>query len=60
MKIGDSFSLISHLINFIIFIYFSVTLIKINYLNVAGLSISAFGILVSIVANIVSILESKN
>jgi hypothetical protein len=58
MKIGESFSLISHLINFIIFIYFAITLIKINLLDVTGLSISAFGILVSVIANIISVIEN--
>lgn len=57
MKLGDSFSLISHIINFIIFIYFAVTLIKINMLDILGLSISAFGILMSVAANIVSVAE---
>jgi len=60
MKLGDSFSLISHVINFIIFIYFAIILIKINILDVIGLSISAFGITISVVANILSVLERKN
>lgn len=57
MKIGDSFSLISHIINFIIFIYFAVTLIKINMMDVIGLSVSAFGIVMSVLANIISVVE---
>ncbi len=59
MKISDTFSLISHIINFIIFIYFAIILIKINMLDVIGLSISAFGIFMSLTANILSALENK-
>jgi len=59
MKIGDLLAIISHLINVIIFIYFALTLIKINALDVRGLSIGAFGILISLIANIASILEGK-
>ena len=57
MKLGDLLSIISHLINVIIFIYFAITLLKINALDVIGLSISAFGIFMSLIANIVSIIE---
>ena len=46
MRLSDSFSLISHIVNFVIFIYFAVTLIKINLLDIMGLSVSAFGIMV--------------
>ena len=57
MKIEDILVIFSHLINVIIFIYFSIILLKINFLDVFGLSISAFGILMSLVSNIVSILQ---
>ena len=60
MKLGDSFSLFSHIINFIIFIYFAITLIKINSVDILGLSITAFGIFISLVANIISIIENNN
>lgn len=59
MRLGNSFSLVSHIINFIIFIYFAVTLIKINMLDVLGLSISAFGIFMSVIANIISVIEEN-
>lgn len=59
MKTGDALSIFSQIINFIIFIYFTVTLLKLNILDVFGLLISAFGLLASLVANIVSVLESK-
>jgi len=46
-------------INFAIFIYFTIVLLKMNALDVVGLLISAFGLLSSLVANIVSVLESR-
>ena len=57
MKVGDSLSLFSQIINFAIFIYFTITLLKINVLDITGLLISALGLLASLVANIVSVLE---
>ena len=60
MKTGSGLSILSHLINIIIFIYFSITLLKINALDLIGLSISAFGIFVSLIANIISIIETDN
>jgi hypothetical protein len=57
MNLGEIFSITSHIINFLIFIYFAVVLIKINFLDVSGLMISAFGILMSLIANILSVLE---
>ena len=59
MKTSESFSLISQAINLVIFIYFSITLIKINSLDVLGLSITAFGIFISLFSNILSVIESK-
>ncbi len=59
MKIGKALSVLSHLINVIIFIYFSIILLKINVLDSIGLAIGAFGIFMSLIANIVSIIESK-
>jgi len=60
MKIGDGLSILSHLINVLIFIYFSITLLRINALDIIGLFISAFGIFISLIANIVSVLETEN
>ena len=57
MKLGDLLSIISHMINVIIFIYFAITLLKINALDVIGLSISAFGIFMALIANITSIIK---
>ena len=59
MKTGDALSLFSQIINFVIFIYFTVILLKINALDVIGLFISAFGLLSSIIANIVSAIENN-
>lgn len=47
----------SQIINFVIFIYFTVTLLKLDVLDLFGLSISAFGLLASLISNIVSTLE---
>ena len=60
MKTGNALSLFSQIINFAIFIYFIITLLQINALNTNGLLIGAFGLLSSLIANIVSVLESKN
>lgn len=59
MKTGDSFMLLSQMINFVIFIYFIIVLLRLNALDVFGLFISAFGLLISLIANIVSVLESR-
>lgn len=57
MKVGSGLSMLSQFINIIIFIYFSITLIKLNLLDAFGLFISAFGIFMSLIANIVSVVE---
>lgn len=59
MRMGDKLSVLSQGINVLIFIYFAVTLLKINLLDIFGLSISAFGIFMSLITNIVSVLEEK-
>jgi len=59
MKTGDAFNLLSQLINFVIFIYFVITLLQINALDITGLLISSFGLLISLLANIVSVLEAE-
>ncbi len=59
MKTGEALSIFSQIINFIIFIYFAIILLKLNILDVKGLLISAFGLLASLIANIVSVLETK-
>lgn len=57
MKTGDSLRVFSEIINFVIFIYFTVTLLKLNVLDVSGLFIAAFGLFASLIADIVSALE---
>ena len=59
MRTGDALSIFSQIINFAIFIYFIVVLLKINALDVSGLLISAFGLLASLIANIVSVIETR-
>lgn len=59
MKTSDAFNLLSQIINFAIFIYFIIALLKINALDIFGLLISAFGLLISLLANIVSVIENK-
>jgi hypothetical protein len=56
MKTGDKLAVLSQGINVLIFIYFAIILLKINSLDVIGLSISAFGIFMSLMANIISAL----
>ena len=60
MKTGEALSVFSQIINFVIFIYFVIVLLKLNALDIFGLFVSAFGLLASLVANIVSVLESRN
>jgi len=57
MKTGEKLSALSQGLNVLIFIYFVVTLLKINVLDITGLLISVFGIFMSLVANILSVLE---
>jgi hypothetical protein len=57
MRTGDALSLLSQIINFVIFLYFAINLLKTNSLDIIGLLISAFGLLASLIANIVSVLE---
>ncbi len=57
MNAGDTLTIFSNIINFGIFIYFVVVLLKLEVLDIIGLLISAFGLLSSLVANIVSALQ---
>ncbi len=49
----------SQIINFMIFIYFTIILLRLNILDVVGLLISAFGLFSSIMVNIISVVESR-
>ena len=57
MKTSNYLTIFSQIINFIIFIYFILALLKINALDLIGLFISAFGLISSIIVNIISILD---
>ncbi|MFH1325286.1 MAG: hypothetical protein ABIH49_00755 [archaeon] len=56
--IGKALSVMSQGINILIFIYFALILIKINALDIIGLSISAFGILMSLLADTIDTIEN--
>ena len=43
----------------VFFIYFALTLIKMNALDVDGLLISAFGLFASVMVSIISVLERR-
>jgi len=58
MRVGRGLTIFSQIINFVIFIYFAVILIRLNMLGAQGLLVSAFGLLSSLVASIVSALEA--
>ena len=53
MKVSESLSIFSQIINFVIFIYFIIFLLKIDALDILGLLVGAFGLLVSIIVNII-------
>lgn len=59
MKIGKPLTIISESINVLIFIYFSIKLIKSGILDIVELSISAFGIFMSLISSIISTLEEQ-
>jgi len=59
MKVADALTIFAQLINFAIFIYFVIVLLKLNVLDVFGLLISAFGLFSSLVASVVSALETR-
>jgi len=60
MRISAPLAIFSQIINFVIFIYFIIILLKLDALDVIGLLISAFGLLASLISNIVSTLEFRN
>lgn len=59
MKPGNALTIFSQIINFAIFIYFVIVLLRLDVLDVMGLLISAFGLLSSLVASIASALEKR-
>jgi hypothetical protein len=59
MKVSDQFTLFSQMINFVIFIYFILSLAKINALDATGILVSAFGLMVSLLSSILSAVEER-
>jgi len=57
MKPSERLSIFSHFINILIFTYFAIVLLKINALNISGLAVSAFGIIMALITNIISAIE---
>ena len=57
MKISDRLQIFSQILNFLIFLYFSITLIQIGFLDIIGLLISAIGLFGSIIVSIIEVLE---
>ena len=57
MRLGKSLTIASHIVNIVIFIYFIITLLKIQMLDYTGLVISGFGMLISLIASTVDILD---
>jgi len=58
MKLSNNFSVVSHIINFMIIIYFISFLLDIEAITTFDLLISFFGLFVSLIANIISVLET--
>lgn len=59
MRTGNALSIFAHLLNFTIFLYFTIVLIRSGALDISGLLVSAIGLLASLIADIVSTLEEK-
>jgi len=59
MVTSDTFSFTSHLINFAIVLYFASFLFNKDLLKLSDLFISFFGLFVSLMANILSVLEGS-
>ncbi len=57
MKFGKGLNIVAHIINITIFIYFVIALFKLGALDILGLLISGFGILIALIANIVEAIE---
>ena len=57
MKFSDKVNVFYQILNFSIFLYFSVVLIKIGFLDVVGLLISGIGLLGSIIVSIIEVIE---
>jgi len=57
MKVSDQLQVLSQIINFIIFIYFAIILIRTNPLDIVSILISAIGLIISVSVSIISVIE---
>jgi len=57
MRFSDKVNIFYQILNFTIFLYFSITLIKIGFLDVTGLLISGIGLLGSIIVSVIAAVE---
>jgi hypothetical protein len=57
MRTGNSLSILAHILNVLIFLYFTIELLLSGALDLTGLLISSIGLLASFIADIVSTLE---
>jgi len=57
MRVSDSLQVFSQILNFTIFIYFSIELIKAGFLDIIGLLVSAAGLFSSIIVSIIAVIE---
>lgn len=59
MKLSERLDVFYQIVNFSIFLYFSISLIKINQLDILSLLISGIGLLGSIIISIISAIEKS-
>lgn len=57
MKTSEQLQVISQIVNFMIFIYFAVILIRTNPLDIISIIISAIGLITSILVSIIAAIE---
>ncbi len=56
MRVSDSLQILSQTLNFAIFIYFAIILIKTNPLDILNIIISYIGILISLIVSIIEVI----
>lgn len=57
MRTTDRLQIIVHIINFVIFLYFSIIIIRTNPVDIINIIISSIGILASLLINILEAIE---
>ncbi|MEK6843969.1 MAG: hypothetical protein AABX83_00935 [Nanoarchaeota archaeon] len=57
MKVNDRLQIIVHILNFVIFLYFSIILIRTNPVDIINIIISAIGLFGSLVISIIEAIE---